>query len=808
MRTTAALALALVPVLLGACTRPPEPNIVLISIGSLRADRLGATGAPDARTPALDGLAARGVLFERAYASSPITLPSHATILTGLQPPAHGVRDDGEGALPPGIETLAERLAARGYDSGAFVGTSLLASSYGLARGFAVYQQAFGRNAGGPSGARRPAEEVASAALEWLEADREGPFFLWVELHDLGFPRKPPPPYDGFGNDYAGALAYVDTQIGRLLGGIEATGAERETLIVALGDHGEGLGEHDEPTHGLVAYDSTLRVPLIAAGPGFPPGLRDASFVQTSDVAATILAAIGDAEGLGGDGIPLAERLEGDAQAGSANRVGYFETFAPLLRFAWSPIRGVRDGRWKVTLVPAPAQLYDVLADPDESENRAETEPEVVARLARAYDSALSSWAEAGAPAAPQQPSDPPPVSSAGGAKSGTPLDPRRVAPQLALVGAARVLARAGDVDSSLEMLEVLVRRDTLHVPALESLAEGYRARGRIESAIDALSHRLALTGSVGARLDLAAAQLEAERFEDALATLEEVELGSPRIHLVRGESLRRLGRLEEAEKQATAALAVHPFYDSALALRGLARAARLGTSAEIPQLEQVLASAPRPDELVRTRGVLAQLLRDAGRDSDAATLLRPRGDTPPDQKVMLAELYVEHGRVPMAVRLYESALSKRRDPAWLRELADLYLRSKKADRALPLYDELIARAPDDASLYLSRGAARHEAGDPAGGEADYRQALSLDDGIPELHYNLALVEQAAGREDQAERHLQRAVVIRPDYPKAHLFLARIYDERGDPRAALHAELALVTDEVKRPQSSLDPGEN
>ena len=294
-----------------ACQRDERPSVVLVTLDTTRADALGAMGNAKARTPALDALAARGALFERAYASTPLTLPSHTTILTCVDPEVHGVRDNGDPVAVEGLETVAQHLAARGYATAAFVAAFVLDSSFGLDRGFDLYDDEIERVDDPLSFAvpQRRGVVVTDRALKWLGERRRSPFFLWVHYFDVHTPRNPPPPFDRLGDPYAGELAYADAQVARLLEGARRAARGREMLIVVVGDHGESLGQHYEATHGVVAYDSTLHVPLIAAGPGFPAGARSQAFVATRDVAPTILAAVGEPPFPRSQGVPLQRLL-------------------------------------------------------------------------------------------------------------------------------------------------------------------------------------------------------------------------------------------------------------------------------------------------------------------------------------------------------------------------------------------------------------------------------------------------------------------------------------------------------------------
>jgi len=758
-----------------------RPDIVLVTIDGARADRIGALGDESARTPVLDALAADGALFSRAFASSPLTLPSHATILTGLEPQQHGIRDEGEGPLPAEIATVAERLSAAGYETAAFVGSERLERSRGLDQGFAVYDDAVapGGESLRASLPRRNGERVVEQALRWLEQEHAGPRFLWVHLADLEAPRSPPAPFDEIEDTYAATLTYVDTQIGRLLGGLED---RANTVFLVVGDHGTALGENGERGHGLLASDVTLHVPILVSGPGFPPGARSDSLVTTADVAATLVAAGGESSPGPEEAVTLSTALSSPAPG---ERVAYFETLAPAHRLTWSPIRGVRDARWKLVAEPAPAALYDLDADPAETDDRSAAEPEVVARLTRAYEAALALDEGDGLPDV----AAPPP----GGPG---PVDPRQHIDELPAVEMARGIATRGRVSESLAALEIMgTDWPTLRVPALEASANIARAAGLTDRAVADFRAWIALTGSVDAKLGLAGTLTDAGRYEEVLAALEGAPDDEPRVRVVRGEALRLLGREDEALAEAEAVLERVPEYDSAIALVSLVRAGRDGASVEIDRLTARLRESQSPGRLVQSRAVLAQLLTEQHRYEDAARVLGAFPGAPSRHLAMLAQILAQHGRSEQAIELYERALVARpTDPGYRRALADLYGDAGRFQDAIAVYDALLALDPENAGYYVDRGAMRHSAGDVAGGEADYRKALELDPNLPEVHYNLALIAKGADREDEAIAQLEQAVALRADYPRAHLMLARIYGSRDDPRSAYHAEQAVLSD--------------
>jgi choline-sulfatase len=366
-RCPSAVGLWLLPcALLTACSSAPAPkvtarNLVLITIDTLRADHVGAYGNARARTSVLDGLAGSGVLFEHAYAAAPITLPSHATMLTGRYPPGHGARDNGL-RVSSGISTLATELHARRFATAAFVAAFPLDHQFGLNQGFDVYSDHLPRGADGHPANERPAADVVNEAIAWLQQNSERQFFLWVHLFEPHAPYGDAASARPVLDRYDDEIATADREAGRL---ISALGPARaSTLIVAAGDHGEAFGEHGEYAHSIFVYDTTLRVPLLMSGPGVPVGLRVSDSVTLADIAPTVMRALGapmkDVDGI--DVSPVFSRQP------LPERELYAESFAPLVEFGWAPLRAVRSGTWKAIAAPQP-ELFDVVHDPGEQAN-------------------------------------------------------------------------------------------------------------------------------------------------------------------------------------------------------------------------------------------------------------------------------------------------------------------------------------------------------------------------------------------------------------------------------------------------------
>jgi arylsulfatase A-like enzyme/Tfp pilus assembly protein PilF len=481
------------------------PDVVLVTLDTTRADHLGCYGATAARTPTLDALAARGVRYARALTASPLTLPAHATLLTGLEPPRHGLRDNGLAALPEGLPTLSEVFAAAGYATAAVVGSAVLDHRFGLDRGFAVYDDALTAELRGEYGyPERDAVAVTDAALAWA-ADRDGvsPWFLWVHYYD------PHSPYldHGLGVDapladrYAAEIAHTDAQIGRLLAGLPGD-AERR-LVAVVGDHGEMLGEHGERAHGLLLYRASLEVPLILAGPGIEPGRVVESTVATRGLGGTLLGLAGLAAPGGlAPGLPELLGLPESDDAVEPERPVYSETWLPATAYGWSPMLAVSRGDWRYVQAPRP-ELFDFAQDPAESRNLVTERPEIVAELR----AALASFA----PATPTTAESPPDaaefqerlralgyLSGMTGTDAGS-IDPKDGIAWLDELEEAKALMASGSMWEARAALDSLVRRNPDNVPFLMRAAEAQLATGDVHRGIDLLERALA----INPRLDL-----------------------------------------------------------------------------------------------------------------------------------------------------------------------------------------------------------------------------------------------------------------------------------------------------------------
>jgi arylsulfatase A-like enzyme/Tfp pilus assembly protein PilF len=356
----------------------PALNVVLITIDTLRADHVGCYGYKQIKTPNMDGLAADGARFERAFAVVPVTLPSHSSILTSTYPMFSGMHDFSANKLSPLQPTLASVLKQSGYETGAVVAAAVLDSRFGLNQGFDFYYDHFDFNRLDEANLdemQRPGNVVADVALDWLAKNSQKKFFLWMHLYDPHFPYHLAEPYsrEYAGRPYDGEIAFADEQVGRLLQCLKAKGIYKNTLIVLCGDHGESLGEHGEKTHGFFIYNSTMRVPLIIYLPEHHlPQNAAAQVVGDSvslvDLMPTILGAVGVGVPSQVQGRSLLPELQDHDDPSARDRVLYGETFLPRIHFNWSELRGSENTKYHFIDAPRP-ELYDLTKDPGEVHN-------------------------------------------------------------------------------------------------------------------------------------------------------------------------------------------------------------------------------------------------------------------------------------------------------------------------------------------------------------------------------------------------------------------------------------------------------
>lgn len=547
-------------------------NILLITLDTTRADRLGCYGYQKALTPVLDRLANEGVLFERAYTPVPLTLPAHATILTGLQPPEHGLHGNGQAALPATIPTLATELKSAGYETGAFVAAFVLDRKFGLTRGFDVYDDDLSGAEGDPHGHHRyrKAETVLDAARRWIGARNSKPFFCWIHLFDPHFPYLDHA--DRFGQQFAdrpydAELAYVDAELGRLFEFLEKQGFRERTLIVVVGDHGESLGEHGELAHSMTVYNATLHVPLIVSRPGEAPGRRVATPVTLADVGPTLLECASRKPLRESSGRSLLPALRGEA---TSERPWYAETDEPWQTARWSPLRAWMTSRWKYVRSPQP-ELYDLDADPHELANLAALQPGQLQEMERAleeYEAALQKRAADGLSLSGQDRQDFRSLGYASGGRNAPaenrPLrDVKEMLPYYNLLNDANAMMDAGRYDLAEPVLRKIIAADEEFFLAHGDLGRCLLQQNRPREAVPHLKRSVELDpGADRVRAQLGAALFLAGDAGAAIEALETALETSPDLFEARynlGLALEQVGRTKDALEQFEACLNQRP---------------------------------------------------------------------------------------------------------------------------------------------------------------------------------------------------------------------------------------------------------
>ena len=595
--------------------QPAAANVLLITIDTVRADRIGAYGYGKGATPTLDRLAREGVRFSDATAQAPLTGPSHAAILTGQYPGRLGVRDNATTPIPTGTPTAASIFKARGYRTGGFVGAFILGPEYGFAQGFDTFDAQFAQfTAGAKLQAQRRGSEVVDAAVKWLRSGAASapPFFAWVHLYDAHTPYEAPAPFRArfAASPYDGEIAYVDSCIGRLIGSLEQSGQLDRTVVAVIADHGEGLGEHGEEEHGLFLYDSVLHVPWIMRLPGRESaGTVVKTQVRGIDVAPTLAALAG---------ISMS-RIDGESVVpfirGAAPRdptPSYAETFYPKWHFGWSELKSVRVGDWKYIDAPKP-ELFDLRGDAGEKHNAIDARGALANGLSTELNRLQSGFCAAASAEAPTPDAETlARLRSLGyvGIAAPTPgvrgPDPKDMLPkvQTVKIGISRAvdaLNRKAPDAAIVELKKLLAINDRSYELHL-FMGDAYVLKRQFEAALgeyDAaalLNPHSAAPAVSQARVFLAMNDpVRARQKIDAAAR---IEPGSSELALVRGSVLEAQGRGPEALAQYEMAVRLNGSDTQARAsLVSLAMRARQYDVAK-PHLEHLLAIGYRPSRM------------------------------------------------------------------------------------------------------------------------------------------------------------------------------------------------------------------
>jgi choline-sulfatase len=705
----------------------PGAPIVVISIDTLRSDHLPAYGYKGVETPAIDSLRKDAILFSKAYSHCPLTLPSHASLLSGLLPNHTGVRDN-SGYVFDAVHHpyLPQLLQKAGYQTGAAVSAFLLRRATGLSNGFDFYDDDMPAGAGGETAERAGAVSV-HRGLEWMKGRGGKPFFLFLHLYEPHTPYDPPEPFASRYRSapYDGEIATADAAVGTVLAELKRRGLYDGAIVVLLSDHGEGLGEHGEEQHGFFLYRETLQVPLLVKLPG---GVRSGTTVlapaQLVDVAPTLLALAGVERPAGLDGQSLFSL--------PAERRVYAETFYPRLHYGWSELASLIEGRFHYIHGPAP-ELFDLAADPRETRDVLTAERPAAAGLRRAldgYDRSLAPPSPVDAETARKLAS----LGYAGQAQPGTgPLpDPRTKRGVLRDLQTARVLAAGERYGEAAAVLRKIVGEEPGMVDAWAFLGS-------------CLDHPPA---------EDPPAALAAYQKAFALAG------GAPELALPVARELYKMGRFDEARAHAELAVPADPAAaQEVLASIALARG----------DADSALAMTRRAGRAKESfRRDLGLLLAQSGRPEEALEVLAPLGSQNADPATLnvLAHALADAGRQPEAAALLERALAndaknaKNAEAHELLGVIDLGLR--RPEEARTQLEQAVAIDHNRPSAWNSLGVALYAVEGPEAALRAWQQAVTLDGTQYDALLNIGLVSARAGRTDQARQALRRFVATAP----------------------------------------------
>ena len=808
-----------------ASTGVSAPSFLLITLDTTRADRLEPYGATSVETPVLQILAADGIVFERAYATTPVTLPSHASIFTGLDPPNHGVRNNGIHHLSEASTTLTEILRQAGYRTAAFVSAAVLEQRYGLAQGFELYDDDL---AGGGSKAprlvaERPAEVTVSSALRWLdETDSGEPFFLWIHLFDPHALYAPPAPFSERYRDrpYEGEIAYLDAQLGRLLAHRRLSGSE-DLLVMAIADHGESLGEHGEASHAMLAYDATLHIPWIVRLPSSArvaeaAPLRLSHEVSQVDLLPTALDLLGlgtAAESLNLDGVSQALAIRSRGGEGTAARALYAETLVPYYIYGWARLTSLRRDGWKLIASPSPA-LYHLPADPGETSNLVTSERERASELGRELGK-IGEGSEATATLA---------VDAAAQAKlrslgylpseSSAPHRRERPDPQ-AMIDLHRAIEQAQDAlyrhdfGHAADQLRAVLARDPDNLTALSDLAKASAERGELEEALVLGRRALELApDSATRRLDLAILLARAGDDEAALAAVDSalaIDALSLDARVEKVRALYRLGRHSEAVALLEGLATEHP--DHAAIQIGYAELVSM-PAGELAVAEESLRAAVAREPF-QTRGwrVLGRLLED-DRPVEALAVYRQALDLLPRDGLLRARLgmlLARRGEAGAEEHLRLAAETLRPPPFEVYSaLAAIELQGRAWGAAEGWARRATDLEPADAEGWNHLAIALEEQGRAEEAIAAYRRAVVADPGHWRARFNQGLLLRKLSRFEEAAAMFAEVLGLQPDHAKSHYELGLIYGgSLADPVRARHHLRACLEIDPEHPRAQL-----
>jgi len=740
----------------------PDASVVVVTLDTTRADKLGCYGATSGLTPFLDEMAKAGVVFEAAQTVAPVTLPAHASMMTGLYPIKHGARNNGMFVVPDEIETLAEVFSEEGYATGAFISAQVLVKQYGLGQGFDIYDDDLskGKKVGRALVPSRRGSLTLESALSWLETvPSNKPVFLWLHLYDPHAPYDPPPEFRNRfpGDPYGAEIAFADVVVKDLVDNLRESGRLDNTVVTVLGDHGEGLGEHGEKTHGLLIHQATIHVPWILTTPKLTQPIRFPNPVSIVDMAPLLTALVGVEP-------PNRDQLDGKVpfdndQRDTDGEPIYFESMLPLYQYGWSTLRGMRIGNWNL-ISGAYDEVFNLQKDPRELSNVVDTETLELESLDEKLGEFVASDEDLSTEVARDLPPSEREALQALGYLATTapprrsPPDPRDLIGAHVRVEKTQGLLAAGLSSEALDEIGKMLEDDPENIAALNLRAQIFMSTGDFDNAEKA--YRVSL-------------EVDAAN-SDAFSGLCRVE--QARGNHERVLELARLGRNSRS-----------PFgvFD-AMEARSLIALGREGDAEALVQAK--LAENPDDPDLLSVR---AMLLAGQGKLEEAETDLRKAVDAAPfhwNARSQLGNLLRANGREEEAVEVFEQLLHiQADDPGTLSSIGTILVDSDPK-AAIPYLEEACRLAPGRNTYLTTLGVAYLKVGRLNEAESAFRRSIELEPEEPSVRNNLGIVLTHRGEFDEAISVLRDLLETSPSFIKARNNLAIALAESGDLQAA------------------------
>jgi arylsulfatase A-like enzyme/Tfp pilus assembly protein PilF len=798
--------MSVVPILAGSSLadkvkRQKDLNVLLLTIDTLRADRVGYCGY-DIETPHLDSLAFGGTAFLNAVCQVPLTLPSHTSILTGTNPPFHGIKNNGQ-YVNTEMTTLAEILSENGYVPAAFIGAFPVDSQFGLDQGFELYDDDYNTPEYlQPHGPQRLAEAVFASAAQWLRKNHKKKFFVWVHYYDPHDPYLPPSPFDQRYKDrfYDGEIAYTDVYVGKLMALLEESGILNKTLVVVVGDHGEDLYQHNEPGHGIFLYDTTLKVPLIFSCPGVVPEENHVSQqVRTIDIMPTILDIIE---------IDIPKFVQGKSlipliQGKRLNLESYSETYFPLISNGWSELRAIRSDEWKYIQAPKP-ELYNLKDDPGELKNVLDANGAVARDLKKRLEELEKDVSLPENPPAKQLSPEAREKLTALGYVTGSVPDDTRNRPdpkdmvsiikdisealhsfrQGRLNNAERILSEIrkkdprnplvlrmlGNIyqkreewDKAIEVLEEAVKANSADVDSYHHLAVSYFENNDTERAMDIARIVLDLQPNfLKSLLFLASVHKSLNQTEESLGYLERalgVDPSNLEIRLEYAETLTSHGDYEKAAGVLNEMIIQEPTFDLPyLALSRIYEKTKHWDKA-VDVLENAVATDIKNADILNK---LAQYLQRTGQFERSMEILRTAIERNPDDTGALnyQGIYYWHsGQYDKAIDLFNKVISlDDRNASAYNNLGSVYLEMNKSDLARTQFEKAIEHDPTLGGPYNGLGVLFAREGKMELAVNNWKKAVENDNEQFDAMFNLGIILTQMNRFNEALKYLEQFV--------------------------------------------------